>query len=74
MIYIIIKSKTKKTKKSTTKINTQNNRVCFISSSIDDDLSTLNNFFQDNKPSFIDKIYNTKKIKGEISTYLSISK
>jgi hypothetical protein len=56
-------------KKSTTKKNTQNNRVYFISSSIDDDLLTLNNFFQDNKPSFIDKIYKTKILNGEISTY-----
>jgi hypothetical protein len=56
-------------KKSITKTSTQNNRVYFISSSIDDDLLTLNKFFQDNKPSFIDKIYKTKITNGEISTY-----
>ena len=57
------------TKKTTIKTNIQNNRVYFISSSIDDDLLRLNNFFKDNKPSFIDKIYKTKIMNGEISTH-----
>ena len=61
-------------KKSTTKTNIQNNRVYFISASIEEDLLRLNNFFNDNKPSFIDKIYKTKIMNDEISTHLLILK
>lgn len=52
-----------------TKKSVVNNRVYFISDKPDDDISMINDYFVDKRPSFIDKIYKTKIMNGEIPTY-----